>query len=310
MINVTKISDRIAAYLAIVAFCALSAARDVISEFFFKSETYQASPVFVLFVYSAVTQLVGLVIFAFSPAASRPKIAELKENKNEIIYLNLFTAAAFALYFAAIRLPLGAGMNAFVDYGTGPIFTALVGVHMLHERLDRRFVYVCVASLAGLLFLNIPRFQVEQASAQWLLGIGCALLSAVAGAYYTIYYKILLERKLPKSLIITLRLVCLTVILGLALAINQSLFRTDLLIPTVILGLIGFTLPLFLILTIVQRVTIRQYSVLLFLVPALTLLFSIGAGYERLRIFDLLGAGVIVIAVIYHEAKPGSNRQG
>jgi drug/metabolite transporter (DMT)-like permease len=306
IVKVPNLSDRIIAYTAIVAFCALSSARDVISEFLFKRQAYKASPIFVLFVYSAVTQLVCVVIFASGPRASRPKLGEAK---NEIIYLNLFTAAAFALYFAAIRLPLGAGMNSFVDYGSGPIFTALVAAHMLHERLDRNFVYVCGVSLAGLLLLNIPRFEAQQASAQWLLGIGCALLSSVAGAYYTIYYKMLIVRGLPKSLIITLRLALLTMILGFLLAMDPELFRIDLLSSTAILGLIGFTLPLFLILNIVQRVTMRRYSILLFLVPALKLLFSIFAGYETLRAFDILGAGILILAVGYHEASVGSDRQ-
>jgi drug/metabolite transporter (DMT)-like permease len=301
----SQLSDHIIAYIAIVAFCALSSARDVISEFFFKGQAYKASPIFVLFVYSTVTQLVGVVVFALSPKASRPTSAELGKARNAIVYLNLFTAAAFALYFAAIRLPLGAAMNSFVDYGSGPIFTALVGAQMLHERLDRSFVYVCVASLAGLLFLGVPRIESEQASAQWLLGVGCALLSSVAGAYYTIYYKMLIVRGIPKSLIITLRLVFLTVILGFLLIMNQELFRVDLLISTAILGLIGFTLPLFLILNVVQRVTIRRYSILLFLVPALTLIFSIVAGYEALRALDVLGAGILILAVSYHEMSTG-----
>ena len=306
VIRTPNLSDRLIAYVAIGAFCALSSIRDVISELLFKGQAYKASPIFVLFVYSAMTQLVALVVFALGPRASRPKLSELGEVKNEIIYLNLFTAAAFALYFAAIRLPLGAGMNSFVDYGSGPIFTALVGAQMLHERLDRSFVYVCIVSLAGLLLLNIPRFEAQPESAQWLLGIGCALLSSVAGAYYTIYYKILLVRGLAKSLIITLRLALLTVILGLLLVIDRELFRTDLLISTAIVGLFGFTLPLFLILNIVQRVTIRRYAILLFLVPALTLLLSILVGYETLRTFDALGAGILIFAVGYHEASIGS----
>jgi drug/metabolite transporter (DMT)-like permease len=276
----------------------------------FKGQLYKANPIFVLFIYSAVTQLVGVVLFALGPRASRPTAAGLGNARNEIIYLNLFTAAAFALYFAAISLPLGAAMNSFVDYGSGPIFTALVGAQILRERLDRNFIYVCIASLAGLLFLSVPRIEGEQASAQWLLGVGCALLSSVAGAYYTIYYKTLIARGFPKSLIITLRLVFLTLILGFMPTINRELFRLDLLIPTAILDLIGFTLPLFLILNIVQRVTIRRYSILLFLVPALTLMFSIFAGYETLRPFDILGAGILILAVVYDDVRAGFDRQG
>jgi len=104
--------------------------------------------------------------------------------------------------------------------------------------------------------------------------------------------------------------VFLTLILGFMLTINRELFRLDLLIPTAILGLIGFTLPLFLILNIVQRVTIRRYSILLFLVPALTLMFSIFAGYETLRPFDNLGAGILILAVVYDDVRAGFDRQG
>ena len=57
----------------------------------------------------------------------------------DLVLLNLATLISFSLFFVAVYLPLGAGLNAFVFHGTSPIFTALVGALLLKESLSGRF---------------------------------------------------------------------------------------------------------------------------------------------------------------------------
>src|ERR1700684_519848 len=137
-----RVSGRTTAYLAFAGFCILSSCRDVLSEILFKDQQYDASPVFVLFVYSAVTQAVAVAVFVSRLVSGdlnpRPS---LRSACKEILLLNFFTLAAFLLYFVAIDSPVGAAVNSFVDYGSSPIFTAMVGILLMQERLDRIFVW-------------------------------------------------------------------------------------------------------------------------------------------------------------------------
>jgi hypothetical protein len=68
-----RLRGRTVAYFAFGAFCVLSAARDVLSETLFKDQAYNASPIFVLFVYCVITQLVaGAVLLFTRPVQALP----------------------------------------------------------------------------------------------------------------------------------------------------------------------------------------------------------------------------------------------
>src|SRR5262249_51769394 len=161
---------------------------------------------------------------------------------------------------------------------SGPILTALVGVYLADEKLDWVFARSAVVALAGLALLAEPRVSTGQVSVFWVLGFTFALLSSLSSAIYRVYFKVLLDRGLSKTALIFLRLIGLTVILGLALVVRSDLFRTDLLVTTAAIGLLGFTIPLFLIISVIQRVEIKSFAMMLFLLPLLTFAFSTSFG--------------------------------
>jgi drug/metabolite transporter (DMT)-like permease len=303
-----RLDRRTIAYISFAAFCVLSASRDVISEAFFKDHTYDASPVFVLFVYSVVTQCVAGAILLAGRSGQGAK--HIVRHGSDFLWLNAFTLAAFLFYFLAINSPLGAAINAFVDYGSSPAFTAIVGAMLAHERLDRTFALSAVASVIGIVILSAPRVYIEQFSFLWMTGLALSLLSSIASAFYRVYYKLLLVSGATKSSVIFGRLFGVTVVLGTILLIRPELFRIDLLGETAILGLIGFTLPLFLTLTIIQRVTIRSFAILLFSVPALTFVLSASVGYAHFFVSDIVAAALAVVAIVFHERPEGRLRLG
>ncbi len=275
-----RLEGRTIAYVAFGAFCALSSARDVISETLFKNHTYNASPVFILFVYSVVTQCTaGAALLVDHPFQRARQIAG---RKKYVLRLNGFTLAAFFFYFLAINSPLGAAVNSFVDYGSSPVFTAVVAALLAQERLDRTFAVSALVSLAGIIVLSAPRVYVDEFSLLWVAGLVLSLLSSISSAFYRVYYKLLLLDGMTKSAVIFFRLFGITIVLGAMLLIRPELFRVDLLAETAILGLVGFTLPLFLTMSIIQRLTIRSFAMLLFAVPALTFLLSASLGYAHL----------------------------
>lgn len=298
-----QVSIRTTAYLAFAGFCVLSSSRDVLSEFLFKDQSYSASPVFVLFVYSVATQVVAAITFLAGLVfdARRPTFL-VRGVWKEILLLNFFTLTAFVLYFIAIDSPVGAAVNSFVDYGSSPIFVAIVGAVLLGERLDKTFVWSAAAASVGIIIFASRRLQGETLSLFWVLGLIVALLSSLSSAFYRVYFKVLLEAGASKSVIVFTRLIGVTLLLGAILLLRPELFRYDMLAKTVLIGVLGVAIPLFLALGAIQRLQVRSYAMLLFLLPASTYLLSAVFGYGRFYGSDLLACGLMLLGVVTHEA--------
>jgi drug/metabolite transporter (DMT)-like permease len=292
-------------YAAFAAFCALSSARDILSELLFKDRIYEANPVFVLFVYSIITQLVaGICLFV----PSRPHESHnIVRHGMAFIWLNVFTLAAFIFYFLAIKSPLGAAVNSFVDYGSSPIFTAIIGALYAKERLSRAFAISATASTVGIVILSIPRVYIDNFSPLWVAGLLMCFVSSISSACYRVGYKNLLVQGATKSSIIFFRLFGTTLTLGALLLISPDKIRLDILGQVSILGLIGFTAPLFLTLIIMERVTIRSFAMLLFCVPALTFIASASIGYATFFPSDLIAAALAIFGAVFHERRTGAS---
>jgi drug/metabolite transporter (DMT)-like permease len=296
-----NLTGRPFAYMAFAAFCLFSSARDVLSEALFKNHSYDASPVFVVFVYSIVTQCIAGALVLVQRPVQRTK--QIIEHGRRFVLLNFFTLAAFFLYFLAINSPLGAAVNSFVDYGSSPALTAIVGSMLAQERLDKVFAVSALLSVAGIVVLGAPRIYVDHFSFFWVTGLVLCLLSSISSAFYRVYYRLLLLGGETKSAIIFVRLFGLTTVLGFVLLARPELFRSDLLTETVVIGLVGFTLPLFLTLTILQNMTIPSFSMLLFCLPILTFVLSASIGYARLFPSDLLAGTLTIVGLVLYEAR-------
>ena len=279
---------RITAYACFLLFCFLSSLRDVISELYFKAPESEVSPIYTLFVYSIVTQAIAALYVAIRRQPSALAHIRMMAFSKENIYINFFTLTAFLFYFLAIASPLGAAMNAFVDYGVGPTITALVGAVIAKERLNKVFAYSAVCSSVGIIIFAAPRLQIAGLSILWLGGIFLALLSVVSTAIYRSYFKVLLNAGTDKAAIVLLRMSGLSIVLGAILIFQPFLFSAQRFIETAALGLIGFAFPLFLSLTILQNVTIRSFSMLLFLYPVLTYWGSASVGLVKVYGSDLV----------------------
>jgi chloramphenicol-sensitive protein RarD len=294
-------NQRAIAYGAFISFCILSSLRDSVSEALFKNTQFGASPLFVLFIYCVVTEIVAATFLLRQNARLIARGITFENLSSEIVLLNIFTLAAFLFYFLAISSPLGAALSAFVDYGINPILTAIVGAFFLQKRLNRHFIWSATASISGIVVLGLPRIEVDQVTLPWLIGLAMVVLSALSAAFFRLYFKILLQQGHSKSVIIFMRLIGLTVFLGIALAVRPDLFRSDLILETAAIGLLGFTLPLFLTLNILQRLELSNFAMLLFLYPALTFMISTILGYAQFYITDLIAFTVIGFGVIRYE---------
>jgi drug/metabolite transporter (DMT)-like permease len=145
--------------------------------------------------------------------------------KFEIVVLNLFTLASFFLYFLAIQSPIGSALNSLIAYGAGPIFTAVIGAALVREHLRGLFAVSAGLSLVGLVMLESRRFYAHDISWDSLNGTVFALLSSLTGAVYLVYFKVLLQKGIPKSAIVLTRLMGLSVVLGSVLLVHPDLFQ-------------------------------------------------------------------------------------
>lgn len=295
-----NLDQRTIAYVAFIGFCILSSSRDAISEFLFKDDAYRASPIFTLLIYSLVTQGISGIVclrrlqwsWGFRPVWNL---------KKEVIWVNVFTLLAFVSYFIAIKSPLGAGLNAFTDYGTAPVFTAIVGALIIGDRLDKWFWLCASLSALAIATLALPRVTIAHFSSAWFVGLVLAIFGSLFSAIYRVHFRILLTSGMPPSAIIFNRLHATTVTLGAVVLSDPHLFRGDLVLQASLIGLFGFCAPLFLMLMVIRRVNIPDLAMLLFAFPALTLLMSAGFGYTRLYWSDLLAGVVMLVGLATYE---------
>jgi drug/metabolite transporter (DMT)-like permease len=289
------------AVLIFTLFCVLSALRDSLSEILFKGVDQQVHPAFSLFVYSVVTQIVSLA-WIWGRKRKNTVTLELKDRVKPLFMLNVYTLIAFLCYFLAIGSKLGAGLNAFIEYGAAAFFVAILAVIYFKEKVDIYYWSIFLALSFGLSFFVFEKLSMPF-DEQWFTGLLYALGSAFASAMYLIYYKVLLESGMGKPEIILFRLMGITLILGVYIAYNPAVASAGYLMELVVLGVFGFALPLFLIIYLVEILAVRHLGLYLFAAPAMTYYFSWSLGYVDLRMLDLVGAAIIFSALLVNEVK-------
>jgi hypothetical protein len=194
-------------YVLFVVFCLLSAVRDVISESYLKHETERSSVFYVLFIYSIVAQVFAAALILLRRGRSISVGIKSVIWRRENILINIFTITAFLFYFLAISSPLGAALNAFVDYGLGPAAaTAAIAGLLVRERLSTAFFLSLVSSLFGIILFLIPRWEAQGVSILWFVGMTLAILNTLSGAVYHGYFKVLLNQNADRAEIMLLRL--------------------------------------------------------------------------------------------------------
>jgi len=285
-------------YILLFIFCALSAMRDVYSEFLFKGES-DLDPFYLLFVFSSITQIVSGsgVVFQYARHTDR-KFLFSRKDINGLLWVNFYTLIAYVTFFLAIDTDAGAGIISLVDYGSSPLLTALVAVFLLNIKLDRIYWLGALVGITGILMLFFNRIGDYQGpiSVLWL-GIIFAIVSSLSSAFYRVYLKRLLNRGISKLAILFLRLFGVTFLLAGYLIVQPDAIDLEILPQLILLGLFSFTMPLLLILSVLQNTDIRHFSLLLFLIPAFTYLFSALLGHTEFFFLDILAAGFILMGV-------------
>jgi drug/metabolite transporter (DMT)-like permease len=293
-------------------FCILSSTRDSFSELLFKGDETKINPYFLLFIFSIVTQTTALLgTLALSSEREGITKAFNRGRYREVIALNFFTLIAFLLYFLAIASPIGAATNSLIDYGTSPIFTAIVGSILLGRDLSKGFLIgslVCMSGVALIYLTSINNEIYSISNTHTTLGLLYALGSSASSAMYRIYFKKLLNDGISKSLIVFTRLLGISTVLGFYIFFHPYLWISDMIIQASLVGLFSFTIPLFISLFVLQRVSIENFSMLLFLLPAFTTIESTLLGYYDMSLTKIYGVILLLAGMYIFEQKKETDR--
>lgn len=297
------------AYIAFGLFCVLTSARDVWSEVLFKGSE-RADPMLVLLVYAVVTMVIALVV---GQATRQPVLAArvgTRHLRAEVALASFYTALAFAAMFLAIASPVGAALSALIEYGAGPAMTAAAATLLLRERSDTRLVVSVLIGVVGtgvLLSARLTRLETT-APMDIALGLGCAIVASFATAMYRVYYKRLLNAKLPKPAIVFYRMTMLVPVLAGVVAFREPVATVSIVVPAVLIGACGFALPIFLMLNAMQSLLLRRVALLMFLTPLTTFALSWAVGYAHIGWSECIGSVMILAAVLY-DSSVGEERE-
>lgn len=289
-------------YGLFLLFCALVAARDVLSEHFFKRAA--VDPAFALFVYSVLTQAIALAWLGPRRLFRRGIAAPGTPGFRSFLLLNASTGLSFMTYFLAVATPLGAGLSSVLGFGSDPIITAGLGAWLLGERLDRKFWVATGLCLVSLTLLYWGNVQVGAVTVGWVAGLVLCLVSTFFFALSVIAMKQLLNLGAPKPSLIFHRLTFTTLGTGAYLAVRPDAWNGSALPSLAGVGIVAYALPLIVFPYVIERITIVSLAVLLFLIPAFTLAFSWLSGLGSYGPADLVAATLLFLAVWAYHWRP------
>lgn len=225
----------------------------------------------------------------------------------------LMTTAVVGLPTAliAILTALGSARASFIDYATMPVFMILVGM-MVREGGNLRSgtsslgTLVCIAG-CGMIILSMG--PVDEARVIWppgmsvagslLLGVTCALTSALAGALSMQFARGLSEQLDPSFILAVKMLPVALLLLLISYLRGDSSWSLDFesLSIAAFVGLFIF-LPLFVLYTVLRRETVRRIAPYFFVIPlavfALNLFPFRLRQIDKIPLLEWLGMGCIL----------------
>lgn len=299
--------NRAGAYTLFFVFCTLVSARDVLSERFFRHAA--VDPALALLVYSLVTQAIVLIKVGPRGLFDLGEVSAPKERRRMwggLTLLNLSTGLSFITYFLAFKTPLGSGLSSVLGFGSDPIITALLGAWLLGETLDRKFWVATSICTLSIVVLFWGTFQTGQVSVAWITGLLLCLASTFFFALAVIAMKDLMNRGAPKLTLVFHRLTFTLLGSAIYLAIKPELWNPAAIPSLLLVGITGFAMPLIIFPYVIQRMTVANLAVLLFLIPACTLLFSWLLGMRHYTSTELAGASLLFLAVWAYHWKPAA----
>jgi drug/metabolite transporter (DMT)-like permease len=301
--------NRTQAWLSLIGFCFLSAARDVMAKHFFDAGDF--GPAFVTWFGSLVTWILFYFLVCFKtrrPYLFRDIFRYDGRTKATILASNVCTLIAFLTTFMAVAR-LNAYANSLVDYGASPIVTLALGVVILGDRIERQVGVGVLLSLVGIVIL-VPALSDGGAgfSSAQVAGMALAFISCIAFGLNQILNKRLVLAGIRRERAILVRLPLLIVCLAAYAMAVQSREGHIAMAPMArltIWSILGVTVPLYLLISSFERLNVQTISYGIFMIPVFSFigsLFTKSITHGSLWIYVAAGALVVAGVILAERA--------
>lgn len=229
--------------------------------------------------------------------------AVLRGNRADILWLNLFTAAAWASFFVALRFLEAAVAESFV-VAVDPLATIFLAQALRRESpVLRSELAASWAMLPAAAFLGVGVWYGqssvgELSAAHAAFGIACVVLSGIANGGITVVSKRLSDRGVTASQVMASRFFLLLVgCLVLVLSRGQAMAALiDEIGSVVLIGVVGVIAPMFLLQKAIERAEPITVVMVGSIVPVAA--FGFQQLDARLRFSWMSFAGVMAIFVV------------
>ena len=216
------------------------------------------------------------------------------------------------VYFISISLDTPAGEAALLVQ-IHPILTIILGVMILHERIDKDRIISLIIALLGILILIRP----WEASIFFthIVGDVFAMLNGVFYSFYLIVGRYAKDKRLHISPLLSIAFVLfwafilylpmLVIMSNLPLPAVINEFSLDvystsfIIIVGILLGLLGSVLPYGLIMIGSRHVESSRQAILVLGEPLGAIIFGFIILSEPITLFYIIGGGLIIFAVIF-----------
>lgn len=231
-------------------------------------------PLTMLFYFSLFTSLFSLII---SKLQKKDKVLKsFIEHSKLYLSLGIFTTLAFSGMMYGISL-IGASLFTVIEHGLIPFFTFFMGIRLLGERVDRNHWAGIICAIIGVQLIFVPGLKTEtnQIEIMYLVGIILAILGSVLTAYTSVIQKKLVSCGQDSFVILFWRFLIPSVILFMANRIYGLPHHIEYSGEISVLALVGFTIPLYLLLKGFVKSTMISFSMFNLMIPLYTIFIAI-----------------------------------
>ncbi len=236
----------------------------------------------------------GILVMLFWLKGNRFTFYKNKVSAGFLIGSGVSMGISWILLYEAYQ-QIGVSI-ATLGYYSGPVFVMILSPFLFSEKLTKEKITGFLIVLFGIVFVNSDAFN----ESHTVFGIVCSLLSAVTYALMVILNKKAKDIDGMQNTTVQLFSAFLTV--GVFLICKQGVYipvqKSDI-VPLLILGIINTGIGCYLYFSSIGVLKVQTVAVLGYLEPLSAVVFSVLILGENLNVWQVFGAGMIVLGAIY-----------
>ena len=285
--------------LLVILYITMSAIREV-----FFALTLRQINIFVLI--GLVFALATIIFTAFQARNLRGLLLRVRQNKLDIVYINITTALAWFSFIFSLQFIEPAVATSIVT-ALGPVSTLIVASKMLKDFKFKRVDIICaIGILFSIFFLGYltitGRSGVTTNSAIWAAaGLLGATLSGFTSAANTVVTKRLVISGFKSSEIMVVRFYilvvasfCWIVLRDIPISMNANQFMT-----ITAISFLGISIPLFALQAGIAKIDVNSVALIISVGPVITFVTQAIHGGFAVSLYSLVGIFLALFFVVF-----------